>query len=80
MGNALAATIATVMLASMVACGGVAEAPAPPTLKTPVSFSAPLSQPFLDDQPPDRVEARVVNVVDGDTIDVSMGGREYRVR
>lgn len=80
MGNALAATIATVMLASMVACGSVAEAPAPPTPKTPVSFSAPLSQPFLDDQPPDRVEARVVNVVDGDTIDVRMGGREYRVR
>ena len=66
------------------ACGGVVEAPTefnpPPTLKTPVSFSSPLSQPSIKDQPPDRTEAQVVHVVDGDTIDVRIDGKEYRVR
>jgi len=74
----LALTITSILLASAVACGGVVEAPAPPTLKTPVSFSAPLSQPIFET--PDRVEAQVVNVVDGDTIDVRIAGTEHRVR
>lgn len=66
----------------LVACSGVLEAPTnpnlPPTLKTPVSFSGPLSPPVFE--APDRVEAQVVNVVDGDTIDVRIAGREHRVR
>ena len=49
-----------------------------PDFKTPVSFSAPISRPALDD--PSRVEAYVVNVVDRDTIDVTVYGVEYRVR
>jgi len=71
----LAAIITSVLLVSAVACGGIAEAPAPPTLKTPVSFSGPLSPPVFE--APDRVEAQVVNVVDGDTIDVRMGGKDW---
>ena len=80
MSNELAATFASVLVL-VVACS-VAEAPTnsnpPPTLKTPVSFSAPISRPALIDQA--RVEALVVNVVDGDTIDVLLDGQEYRVR
>lgn len=82
MNNALTATFATVLLVLMVACG-VAEAPTnsdpPPTLKTPVSFSAPISRPNLNTDR-SRIEAVVVNVVDGDTIDVTVDGVEYRVR
>ena len=63
----------------LVACG-IAEAPTglepAPTLKTPVSFSAPISRPNLDT----HVEAVVIKVVDGDTIDVSIDGQKYRVR
>ena len=77
-----AATIATVTLLLGVACWGVAEAPTElnpaPTIKKPVSFSAPLSQPII--QTPNRVQAQVINVVDGDTIEVRIDGRKLRVR
>ncbi len=66
----------------LVACS-VAEAPAgfepAPTFKTPVSFSAPISRPNLP-TPTERIEAVVVRVVDGDTIDVRLNSVEYRVR
>jgi len=78
MWTRFAVTITSILLGLAAACGGVAEAPAPPTLKTPVSFSAPLSQPIFE--APERVEAQVVNVVDGDTIDVTVDGVERRVR
>ena len=66
----------------LVACG-VVEAPpgfepAPP-LKTPVSFSAPISRPNLPART-ERIEAVVVNVVDGDTIEVSIKDRTFRIR
>ncbi len=51
----------------------------PPDFKTPVVFTAPISQPTFN-QPEDRVEALVVKVVDGDTIDVRVAGSEHRVR
>ena len=74
MASGLATTFATVLLVSAAACG-VAEAPEgsnrAPTLKTSASFSAPISRPNLNTDR-SRVEAVVVNVVDGDTIDVTV--------
>jgi len=79
-----AVIVTSVLLISAVACSGVAEAPTksnpPATLKTPVSFTSPLSQPSIKDQARDRVAAQVVNVVDGDTVDVRIAGRKLRVR
>ncbi len=66
----------------LVACS-VVEAPTgfepAPTYKTPVSFSAPVSRPNLPARA-ERIEAVVVNVVDGDTIDVSIKDQTFRVR
>ena len=69
--------------ALLLAACSIAEAPTgfepAPTLKTPVSFSAPISRPNLPARA-ERIQAVVVNVVDGDTIDVSIKDQTFRIR
>lgn len=59
------------------------ETPAPTNTPAPTDTSTPTSTPRPTDTPTsvfERMEARVVEVVDGDTIKVEIGGTVYTVR
>lgn len=76
--------VVLLLLATILACGGspVADDPSPTATSTPVATptaTATSTQPTTPTNP-SLQEARVVNVVDGDTIDVLIDGVEYRVR
>jgi len=69
--------IVLLLASSLIACEPQSSS-APPTQKPPVSKSVPSSPP---EQPPSAlVEAKVVRVIDGDTIEVSIAGKSYKVR
>lgn len=54
--------------------------PYPPVTPTPPGASPTASQATVAEEETRGLTARVVNVVDGDTIDVELKGRVYRVR
>ncbi len=54
--------------------------PYPPVTPTPPGASPTASQATVAEEETHALTARVVNVVDGDTIDVELKGRVYRVR
>ena len=69
--------IVLLLASSLIACEPQSSS-APPTQKPPVSKSVPSSPP---EQPPSAlVEAKVVRVIDGDTIEVDIEGSLYNVR
>ncbi|MDH3676124.1 MAG: thermonuclease family protein, partial [Anaerolineae bacterium] len=51
-----------------------------PATGTPTPTPDRAAQTQATDLPPERLEAQVINVVDGDTIDVRINGDEFRVR
>lgn len=55
--------------------------PLPPPTATPVPTPTPRPSPTATPIPtPTRSQAQVLQVIDGDTIEVSMGGKTYKVR
>lgn len=74
---ALAATLSTATLtpATIPSPGG--ETPSPAATALPTGTTGPTSAPAST---PERTEAQVVHVVDGDTIDVQIDGQTYPLR
>lgn len=63
------------LLASFIVACESAPSSAPPTQPSSTDESSPQEQPAIT-----PVEAKVVRVVDGDTIEVDIGGNLYKVR
>jgi micrococcal nuclease len=88
----LRAILAGALLVLAAACAGAGDTASPPTATPPASpavtaiagaTSTPAdvaATPAASPTPVDLEEAPVTNVVDGDTIDVLIGGQELRVR
>lgn len=76
------ATLACALLLLATACAGTADTTPPPTATAPASPTVTTPAAGLTASPtPVRLEeALVVDVIDGDTIDVLIEGRELRVR
>ncbi len=73
------AVVALLLLAA--ACGQRSDAPPPsPDTATTPNPTGAILEPSSSPTPIGLEEAFVINVVDGDTIDVLIGGRELRVR
>jgi micrococcal nuclease len=73
------AAVALLLLAAACAQPSGAPSPSTGTTTTPNPTGATL-KPSSSPTPVGLEEASVINVVDGDTIDVLIGGREFRVR
>ncbi len=74
-------SIAIILLLSVLSCTPTSQSPSytpPPAPSTPAPIPAPV--PALTPVTGERTQATVVRVIDGDTIEVNIGGRLYRVR
>jgi micrococcal nuclease len=75
------ATLACAFLLLATACAGTGDATPPPTTTAPASPTVTTIGGLTASPTPFRLEeALVVDVIDGDTIDVLIDGRELRVR
>lgn len=67
------------LASSAVACGEVTPSPAPPAQSPPGPEGSPETAP-PEQSPATLVEVKVTRIVDGDTIEVDIGGDLYKLR